>query len=213
LPTINLFGAASDYVLELVETCTRLGQDYVEIFNLDSADSLNETTRQTKLSNSMSVMVAQAYPQSRAEAVGKAIEMGAQRFINLVDPTAVVAKSVSFGCGSYINSAVVIGSKSQIGCHVNLNRAAVLGHHVVLEDFVAVGPGAILCGGSHVGTGSFIAAGAVVLPKVKIGENSTIGAGAVVTKDVPASSVVFGNPARFIKKNPQWKELSRCPVC
>lgn len=213
MPTINLFGAASDYSFELVETCSRLGEEYVEVFNLDSSNSPGETTRQTTLTNTMAVVVAQGNPSSRAEAVSRAIKIGAQRFVNLVDPTAVVAKSVSFGCGSYINSAVIIGSKSQIGCHVNLNRAAVLGHHVVLEDFAAVGPGAILCGGSQVGTGSLIAAGAVVLPKVKIGENCTIGAGAVVTKDVPPSSVVFGNPARFVKKNLEWKQLSSCPVC
>ena len=41
-----------------------------------------------------------------------------------------------------------------------------------------------------------IGAGAVILPRLKIGENSLIGAGAVVTRDVPANSVVKGNPAR-----------------
>jgi acetyltransferase-like isoleucine patch superfamily enzyme len=41
-----------------------------------------------------------------------------------------------------------------------------------------------------------IGAGAVLLPRLRIGENSVIGAGAVVTRDVPAGSVVVGNPAR-----------------
>ncbi|KAL0568916.1 hypothetical protein V5O48_013058 [Marasmius crinis-equi] len=38
-----------------------------------------------------------------------------------------------------------------------------------------------------------------VMPGVTIGKGSTIGAGSVVTKDVPAYSVVVGNPGRVIK--------------
>ena len=34
---------------------------------------------------------------------------------------------------------------------------------------------------------------------ITIGENALIGAGSVVTKDVPANSVVAGNPAKVIK--------------
>lgn len=45
----------------------------------------------------------------------------------------------------------------------------------------------------------WIGAGAVILPGVTVGENSIVGAGSVVTKDVPANTVVAGNPAKFIK--------------
>ena len=37
------------------------------------------------------------------------------------------------------------------------------------------------------------------IPGVKIGESSIVGAGSVVTKDVPAHSVVAGNPAKVIR--------------
>src|SRR5574343_54382 len=41
---------------------------------------------------------------------------------------------------------------------------------------------------------------AVILPSVKhIGRGAIIGAGSVVTKDVPASSIVAGNPAKVLK--------------
>lgn len=45
----------------------------------------------------------------------------------------------------------------------------------------------------------WIGAGVVILPGVTVGENSIVGAGSVVTKDVPANTVVAGNPAKFIK--------------
>jgi acetyltransferase-like isoleucine patch superfamily enzyme len=44
----------------------------------------------------------------------------------------------------------------------------------------------------------WIGAGAMVLKGVKIGENSVVAAGAVVAQNVPANTVVFGNPARVV---------------
>jgi hypothetical protein len=37
------------------------------------------------------------------------------------------------------------------------------------------------------------------LVNVTVGENALIGAGSVLTKDVPATAVVVGNPARIIR--------------
>ncbi|MDM8529146.1 hypothetical protein QUF58_13180 [Anaerolineales bacterium HSG24] len=40
----------------------------------------------------------------------------------------------------------------------------------------------------------------IILPGVSIGYGSVVGAGAVVYKDVPAMSIVSGNPAKIIAK-------------
>ena len=45
----------------------------------------------------------------------------------------------------------------------------------------------------------WIAAGATIIGGVTIGENSVVAAGSVVTKDVPANTLVGGNPARVIR--------------
>lgn len=45
--------------------------------------------------------------------------------------------------------------------------------------------------GASIGANSTIVAGHI------IGENALIGAGSVVTKDVPANTVWFGNPAKM----------------
>jgi acetyltransferase-like isoleucine patch superfamily enzyme len=47
--------------------------------------------------------------------------------------------------------------------------------------------------------GASIGSGATILAKVTIGENAIVGAGAVVTKDVPANTIVAGNPAKHLR--------------
>lgn len=47
--------------------------------------------------------------------------------------------------------------------------------------------------------GASIGSGATLLCGITIGERAVVGAGSVVTKDVPADTVVAGNPARQLK--------------
>ena len=47
--------------------------------------------------------------------------------------------------------------------------------------------------------GASIGSSTTLLCGITVGENAIVGAGSVVTKDVPANSVVAGNPARIMK--------------
>jgi acetyltransferase-like isoleucine patch superfamily enzyme len=93
---------------------------------------------------------------------------------------------------------------------------------VIGEGFISA-PGSIVlahdastiihCGKTRVektviGKNVFLGANAVVLPGVSIGDYSIIGAGAVVTKDVPANSIVVGNPARIVSTVQNY--ISKC---
>jgi acetyltransferase-like isoleucine patch superfamily enzyme len=49
-----------------------------------------------------------------------------------------------------------------------------------------------------IGDDVFIAAGAIILKGVTIGTGAIVGAGSVVTKDVPAYTIVAGNPAKIV---------------
>jgi phosphonate metabolism protein (transferase hexapeptide repeat family) len=51
-----------------------------------------------------------------------------------------------------------------------------------------------------IGHDVWIGHGAVVLPGRNIGTGAVIAAGAIVTKDVPAYTIVAGNPARIIRR-------------
>ena len=58
----------------------------------------------------------------------------------------------------------------------------------------------VKCSPVYIKKNAWIGARAIILPGVTIGENAVVGAGSVVTKDVPANTVVVGNPAKVIKK-------------
>jgi len=50
-----------------------------------------------------------------------------------------------------------------------------------------------------IGNDVWVGAGAIILSGVNIGDGAIVAAGAVVTKDVPAYSIVGGNPAKVIR--------------
>jgi maltose O-acetyltransferase len=51
----------------------------------------------------------------------------------------------------------------------------------------------------RIGSGVWIGGGAIILPGVTIGDGAVIGAGSVIRRDVPADTLIVGNPARVIR--------------
>ncbi|GGY15193.1 sugar O-acetyltransferase [Streptomyces minutiscleroticus] len=108
------------------------------------------------------------------------------------------------------------GSNITIGARtfVNYNLTALDVAAVTIGEDCQIGPNVQLLTPTHpvepqprrdkleaalpitIGDNVWLGGGAIVLPGVTIGDNSVVGAGAVVTKDVPAGTVVVGNPAR-----------------
>lgn len=66
----------------------------------------------------------------------------------------------------------------------------------------------ITCRPVHIGKNAWIGAGATILPGVRIGDNAVVGAASVVTRDVPADTIVAGNPAKVIRRIPSRAECS-----
>jgi len=118
----------------------------------------------------------------------------------IVDPSAIVAKNVRIGEGTFIGKRAVVNADSIIGKNCIINTGAIVEHENSVGDNTHVAVGATLCGNVSVGSQCLIGANATVLQGVSIGNNSIIGAGSVVLSDVEEGTTVMGNPAKEKRK-------------
>jgi acetyltransferase-like isoleucine patch superfamily enzyme len=102
---------------------------------------------------------------------------------------------VDYGCD--IGSGVKIHSNCYIAQFTEIGAGAFLAPGVTLANDLYPGDDASreVMSGPSIGAGANIGVNATILPFVRVGAGALVGAGAVVTRDVPADSVVYGNPA------------------
>jgi sugar O-acyltransferase (sialic acid O-acetyltransferase NeuD family) len=203
---IVLYGSTASMIVEVEETCARLGLAVRAIVrNVEGKDyalarelviAASDITPEIA---SSPYLIAIFTPGHRLAAFHDAGTRGFRNSTTIVDPTATVARSTRLGEGTYINAGVVVGGATAIGACAFINRSASIGHHVEIADFVSIGPGATIAGSVRIGRGTVIGAGAVILPAVEIGRNAVISAGAVVREAVADHCLVAGNPAQVVK--------------
>jgi acetyltransferase-like isoleucine patch superfamily enzyme len=143
--------------------------------------------------------------------LGKDVRLS--RFINLY--------GCDIGDGTKIGAFVEIQKNATVGKNCKISSHSFICEGVTIEDEVFVGHGVVFINDSYpkattttgelqteqdwavehtlVKKGASIGSGATILSKVTIGENAIVGAGSVVTRDVPANSIVVGNPASVLR--------------
>ena len=117
-------------------------------------------------------------------------------------PSIQIGNSVSIGEDAHITciNKIIIGNNVLMGKKVLItDNAHGASEHNVL-DIAPMSRPLYSKGPIIIEDNVWIGEKASILPDVHIGKSAIIGANSVVTKDVPAYSVVGGNPAKIIKK-------------
>lgn len=109
----------------------------------------------------------------------------------IIDRTAVIAKNIKIGRGSFIGKNAVVNACAQIGEMCIINSAAVVEHDCRVGNFSHIAVGAVVCGGSVVGQQTFIGANATVIQNVTVGDNVVVGAGTVITKNIQDNRIRY----------------------
>lgn len=123
-----------------------------------------------------------------------------ERFITIIHPTASVSSLSRIGKGVVVFQNATITSNVKIGNHAIILPNSIISHDVAIGDYTIVTGGVCISGGVIIGKSCYLGTNSSIIGDVTIGEYSLIGMGSVVLKNVPANSVMVGNPAKFLRR-------------
>ncbi len=125
-----------------------------------------------------------------------------------IEKGAIIREGVTLSKTAIILMGAILNKDVFIGDHTMVDMNAVVGSGAMIKNRVHIGAGAIISGIMEpqskgpviIEDDVFIGANSVISEGVHIGKGSIIGASSFVHKHVPAHHVVYGVPAKIIRK-------------
>ncbi len=112
------------------------------------------------------------------------------RFITLIHPTVILARTAKIGEGNIIGPFCMIGPKVKLGDFNLLTSQSIISHDSVVGDYNFFAT-SLLCGHNHIGDGNYFGIRATTLPEIAIGNRNVIQSGMIVDKNVTDNTTVF----------------------
>jgi sugar O-acyltransferase (sialic acid O-acetyltransferase NeuD family) len=122
-------------------------------------------------------------------------------FSTLIHPKVHFGSNVRIGEGVTVNVQTTVGPNVFLSRFCALNRCTSIGHETRIGPYSLIGPGVAIAGSVTIGEKCTLGIGATVIDRLRIGDWAVVGAGSLVTKDIPEGTVVYGVPAKAIRKN------------
>lgn len=196
---IDIFEKKDEYqILGLIDDFRGIGEEtsgYTVLGKIEDIPSLFLRYQ------GFSVFVAIGDNWGRYNAVSKILSLlPSPDFPSAIHPSAQIGKGVVIGSGIAVMAGAVINPDVEIGDFAFINTKASAGHDVTMSDYSSLGPGVTVGGNTFIGEFTAVSIGATIKEKLKIGAHSVIGAGAVLLSDCPDQSIMYGLPARIVRK-------------
>ncbi len=143
-------------------------------------------------------------PRTRRRVVSCMQSLGDPNWGSVIHPSVSVHTSTRFGHGVMILGGVEMTVNITIGSFASINRLVALGHDCVLGEYTSIAPLASISGNVVVGNGVDIGTSASIRQGLSLANGCGIGMGSVVVRDVPANTLVVGNPAKPLRELEPW---------
>jgi len=105
-------------------------------------------------------------------------------FVNVIHPSAIIAKKVDFEEGVQIMAGSVIQPNVHIGQDSIINTGSKVDHDSFVGKNCHLSPSVTLSGGVFINNSTHIGTGSIVIQNISIGSNCIIAAGSVIYKDI-----------------------------
>ena len=122
------------------------------------------------------------------------------KFPAIVCSSAKVSQNAIIDDGSVVLQDVIIGTNSVINKFCILNTSCSVDHDNVIKSFSSVGPKATLAGNVKIGNNVALGIDCTILQNINIGSSVVVGAKSLVNKNFDRNLVIYGTPAKIIRK-------------